>query len=64
MKSIISVNRQALQQGDPPISIKQGGKTFPATMVEIAGPCTIHSDPEKKRQPRVWIVTSSDVIWV
>jgi hypothetical protein len=59
MKKIISVNRQALARGEPPISVKVRGKTFAATRVNIIGPSVVCYDPDKKRQPRVWIETTA-----
>jgi hypothetical protein len=61
MKKIISVNRSALRAGAPPISVKARGETIAATHVEIFGPSTIRWEPDKKRQPRVWIETNHDI---
>lgn len=61
MKSIISVNRQAIKQGKPAISVKRGGKTLPATSVDIHGPSEVVYDPDKTRQPRVWIQTEAEL---
>lgn len=57
----ISVNRQALQKGEPAITVLNRGRTYPASDVHIAGPCAVRYNPGKPRQPRVWIETREEV---
>lgn len=60
----ISVNRQAMQRGDAPITIHNRGKAYPATDVTIDGPSQVRYDPDKPRSPRVWMETRAAVIFV
>jgi hypothetical protein len=60
-KKTISVNRQALQRGEPGLSLKMGGMTIPTRRVVINGPSEVIHDPDKKRQPRAWIETYAPV---
>jgi len=61
-KKTISVNRQALQRGEPPISVKVRGKTYAADGVYLEGRSQIRFDPAKKRQPRVVLETTSQIV--
>ena len=63
MKKVISVNRQAIARHQPAISVKAGGKTHNVDKVWIGGPSTVRYDPDKKRQPRVWVETHS-LVWM
>jgi len=62
IKKTISVNRPALEKGEPGISVKVGGKTYAAYEVLVSGPCIIRHDPDKKRQPRAYVVTKGAVM--
>jgi len=69
VKSRIHVNRHIIDrnrkqgENEPPLSIKQRGKTYRAHTVEVLGPSTIVHNP---MQPlacgaKVWIETTSEL---
>ena len=59
-KRRIHVHRKRMQQGLPAIVVHESGcKPGYYSRVDIIGPSTIVHDPDKKRQPRVWIETRS-----
>jgi hypothetical protein len=60
-KKIIHVHRQLMQQGKPAIIVREAGRAQHFSKVEVLGPSTIVHEPDRPRQPRVWIETHAEV---
>jgi hypothetical protein len=61
-KKIIHVHRQLMKQGKPAIIVRERGHATHHSRVEILGPSVIVHDPDRPRQPHVWIETYAEVV--